>query len=320
MRKVKRSLLSDANETVQSRAAALVRPTVEAALLAAVAIGFAQAGWNFVQISRAGGAGAGGLEPTGSLGRAGPLQTPFEPAAAFGGPDQAELALAGLEVQGVRAGVGSLAGGAILKLADGRQQAFLVGHEVSPGVLFTAVTREGISVSVGGVERTLALAGAPGRSTGPSYADQLMGREGPGQSAVVQVAAADVAAPAQITALSARPLGGQDGQAPLAAALPAAPALAALDAADKAWLQQTFAAKVATHNGQAGFLLGAPLPRAVAEAGFKPGDVVVRINGEPLDNPLTALSAVKSGRPLSLGVMGADGQIRTISIAVGETP
>jgi general secretion pathway protein C len=159
-----------------ARASGLVRPAVEAALVAAVAFGCAQVGWAVLAPPSADATGTPDMgarsesAPTADA----PILSPFAPmaSAADVGSQAVSAELATLTLAGVRASLDPTRSSAIFTLADGGQRAFRVGDDVVAGVRLTEVSGGAATLSFAGGERTFAL--APRRDA--SFAQALLAR------------------------------------------------------------------------------------------------------------------------------------------------
>lgn len=149
-------------EPATGRVSALVRPAVEAALVAAVAFGCAQAGWAVLAPPAADATAAPDAAARSETVTApgAPMASPFAPAvsAADVGSQAAAAELATLTLAGVRASLDPDRSSAIFTLADGAQRAFRVGDDVVAGVRLAAVSGGSATLSFTGGERTFTLA------------------------------------------------------------------------------------------------------------------------------------------------------------------
>ncbi|MGE3839943.1 MAG: type II secretion system protein N, partial [Hyphomonadaceae bacterium] len=176
MRRSKRLLHAGAAATLHSRVANLARPGIEAALLAAVALGVAQAGWSILSPNTAGAASASN-EDYDSARTAEPqvaMRTPFAPeAAAMDAQSHAVAALlANVQLAGVRMSLDPTLSGAVLTLDGGDQRAFTVGEEIAGGVRLTEVGADYVLLAYQGGQRQISLP----RQEGFSFARALMGQ------------------------------------------------------------------------------------------------------------------------------------------------
>lgn len=305
--------------------AGALRPGVEAAMLAAVAFGCAQAGWSLVGPGPAlGSIGAsaedGAQEPSLiALPDDDALVSPFAPNAASlpGASNAAAAYIATVQLAGVRLSENPARSGAILTLQDGAQRAYLVGQELSAGIVLAEVTPDGVVVRFEGGERLLPLA-APAR--GASFADALMGRanltlatEAPPAAARagdaltpfdVETSVVEAVTPLITVApstfaesLDASAIASPFEAAPEGTPLQNAPEVApTADALRLGALLETLGA-VRTDEG---FVLGASLPPLALVHGLRPGDVVVAINGVPAAEAVARMDRVQGDIAISV--------------------
>ena len=277
------------HEHWKAKAIAAVRPSVEAALLAAVALGCAQAGWSALTPHEAGASGAAANDRTDSVARI-DVRTPFSPAFSGEASSNAAAALAGsLQLVGVRMADVAERSGAVMTLQDGQQRAFVVGQEISAGLRLASVEADHIVIAYEGGQREIALA-APAR---PSFALALMGRgEALAPEPVQQVA---LASPRTIEDSVQSPF----AAASAVAAEDARPMLAVRDDVDtaenRAWLAATMAQVEQRDGAPYGWRVAAPAPAEALAAGLMPGDLIVSVNGAGPARALEALSAVATG-------------------------
>lgn len=151
-----------------------------------------------------------------------------------------------LKLYGVREDRATGRGGAIIALPDGRQMSFIVGEEIMPGVLLTAVGFDNVTISRNGANEQIFL-----DQSGPA---QVAGAP---DNSVPQ--ATGPAAPMPVVVVP-----------PAAVPPPAAPG-------------QPINFVPRTSNGRINGIVVSPGGdggRAFAAAGFAPGDVIVAINGQ----------------------------------------
>jgi Type II secretion system protein C len=187
MSNAKRLLLAPAGGDLRSLAGTVVRPAIEAMLLAAVALGIGQAGWTAVAPAQASASGADGASAgNAAMSPARLAASPFAPRRAAG--DYVGLAdLGTVRLIGVRMAEDPMRSGAVVSLSGGAQQAVLAGQDVMAGVRLDRVEADGIVVSLGGRAQRIALPAA----NGPSSAQLLMGQAGPSAPTVAQFGAAE---------------------------------------------------------------------------------------------------------------------------------
>lgn len=304
-------------------AAGVVRPSVEAMLLAAVALGCAQAGWTLLAPSSA---GALNSVDDGDALRVEPLevQSPFAPEAGpMDGQSHALLALlSGIELKGVRVASEGLSSGAMFTLADGADRAFLVGQEIVDGVTLAEVDPEYVLLAYAGGQRRLDMSAAPSFS----FARAMMGLEpapgAPAQSEAPTIVAADIdattgavsyVAPASpsradraqavatsfsfietATELSAFAVTSSD-------VLMTASAIEPQESELRSWLLATLAQAEITGGEARGWRVAEGAPDAARAAGLRAGDVIVTVNGATPGQVLSGAASLISPR-IEVGV------------------
>lgn len=160
---------------LQRRAANAARPSIEALLLAAVALGCAQIGWSVMSPNSAHGSAdpTNGDDPNTTQATLDDIRSPFSPEGMIDGASHAAAAtLANMRVSGLRMADDPSASGVILTLEGGDQRAFRIGQEVTAGVTIRDVQSDFVVISYEGGERQLPVESAQRFS----YADALMGR------------------------------------------------------------------------------------------------------------------------------------------------
>lgn len=265
--------------TFGERLVGAARPSVEALLLAALALGCAQAGWGLLVPSNAGASSGVGdtAEPSQDLLQ---VQSPFAPIETTG--HAAPAMLSSMQLLGIRVAEEPSRSGAIFTLADGGQRAFIVGQEVADGVVLSEVTAGHVLLSYGAGEHKLEMTAGPSFS----FARAMMGLE------------PAVGAPA------------------LAEAAPVVAANAPSDADLRSWLGQ-MANNVVIEDGQArGWRIVDP-PAIVVEQGLRAGDVVVGVNGAGPSDVAALASIAQGGGSLSLKIE-RDGVTSTLVIEAGQ--
>lgn len=294
-----KTLKSALSATAGARALGMVRPSVEALLLAAVALGCAQAGWSILAPSDAGALNAPTLDDSESstLDR-GAVQSPFAPLATEGS-HAIDALLSTMQLAGVRMATDDGRSGAFLTLADGAQRAYLVGQEVAPGVTLEAVGADSVVLAYDGGQRQLQMSAGPSFS----FARAMMGLEpAPG-------APPFAAAEQQVTQQAAQ----QAQETTVAEASPAA-AMRAAGANGSAWLGALQPAQSA--NGRAGLRISGALPEAARTAGLMDGDIIVAINGASPQDAANLMAAAQR-ESLQLSVE-RQGQLVQITVASGR--
>lgn len=240
----------------RARVGKSVRPGVEALLLAAVALGCAQAGWGIVTPNAANAlsdvnADEATPEPIVSA----QTYSPFTPHTIGGSTHAMAALLSSVQLNGVRMSLDPALSGAMFTLADGAQRAFLIGQEISDGVTLADVQAEYVIVAYEGGQRRLDMAAGPSFS----FARAMMGLEpAPG-------------APQQVSA-----------EAPLSEA-------------DRAWLLATVRNVESANGAPRGWRIDASAPERVRAAGLQTGDLVISINGARPGDLAGALAAAQSG-------------------------
>lgn len=289
----------------------VVRPSAEALLLAAVALGCAQAGWNLLTPNSASAVDTVSRDSHNdtSLDLA-EVQSPFAPHAAGSGAGShaIEALVSGIELKGIRLADDHARSGAMLLLGDGAERAFLLGQEVADGLTLAEVDPDYILLAYDGGQRRLEMSAGPSYSfarammgleqapgapvgnvqpvaSGRSYARAILGLdEAPEPQARTEVASEDNSA-----------------QAPVAQAREqAAPASLSSDAfeqsvsrQDYAWLAASLA-RIEMVDGEAvGWRIQAPPPGAQA-VGLRPNDLVLSVNGAGPSDLSRALEAARA--------------------------
>lgn len=297
---------------LRERAIGAVRPSVEAMLLAAVALGCAQAGWSVLAPSTAGALSAASeddRDPSRLL--VSEVVSPFAPdlLESDAASHAAAALLSGIQLNGVRIADEPGRSGAILTLNDGSQHAFAVGQEISAGVTLAQVSDTYVLVAYQGGQQQISIASAAPTF---SFARAMMGME------------QTLGAPAEALTVSETPLAaGEQTQretAPASFSSAALPALelpepdAGLFAAenlfapaaspeasfgsldDMAWLQSLLMQVESQDGRAAGWRVPASLPAAAAQAGLRAGDLVTAVNGAGPDNLAQVLLSTEGGR------------------------
>ncbi|MDX2236441.1 MAG: type II secretion system protein N [Hyphomonadaceae bacterium] len=299
----------------RSRAASAVRPSVEALLLAAVALGCAQAGWGALTPHDAGASGAAPADDAHANLTPADVRTPFNPTASAEGASNAVAALAAnVTLVGVRMADEPGRSGAVLSLEDGAQRAFVIGQEISAGLRLSAVQPDHVVIAFDGGERRLAMA-APARA---SFALALMGQaEAPAGPALATAAPEE---PVMAAAAAPAHDGVRSPFAATAAAPAAQPMLSSLAVRDEgatpehaAWLAATLAQVESRNGAPYGWRVAAPAPDAARAAGVEAGDLVLSVNGAGPARALEALSAAAGG-DVVIEIERADGARATVTV------
>lgn len=276
MGKSKRLLPVAGSFDFRGRAMNAVRPGVEALLLAAVALGCAQAGWSVLTPGAAGALSPSSAdEPEPRLDTIA-VQSPFAPDALADGAHAhaLEAMLSGVQLNGVRVAADPARSGAMFTLADGAQRAFMIGQEIADGVTLAEVSADYVLLAYDGGRSRLDMAAAPSFS----FARAMMGLEpSPGAPSLTLAEAAPAAAPTP-------------------AASPAS-----TQAAEQAWLMSALAQVERSGDAVRGWRAPAALPAAARDAGLREGDLIVSVNGAGPADIAQAAAAARSGR-VELGV------------------
>ncbi len=275
------------NQPIGERLNAAMRPGVEALLLAAVALGCAQAGWTLLSPGQANATVSSGAErPTDTVLEVTEVRSPFSPDASDIAAHAITATLSGLQLNGLRMASDPVRSGAMFTLPDGGQRAFLIGQEVVDGVVLSEVGVDYVSLSYVGGERRLEMTAAPAFS----FARAMMGLEpapgAPPALAVTEAVAETV--PGMATSISD---------------------------ADRVWLAQTLARAEISADGTRGLRLAGDLPGAISHAGLRTGDLVVSVNGRSVDD-LTAVASAAAAPQVVLEVERG-GALYTFTLDVG---
>lgn len=312
--------------TLGERLALSARPAVEAILLAAVALGCAQAGWSILTPSSAGALGAAGDDQTPSRDMT-IAQSPFAPHAMDGSARSHAVSalLSSVQLSGIRMADDPDRSGAMFTMSDGGQRAFMVGQEVADGVTLSDVEADYVLLTYGSSQHRLDMT-AP---SGFSFARAMMGMDqqaaAPPPNAVAAsapAAAADLTSATQDGASappeSAFAVGGaESADAGGESSAPAAPAAGAeFSEADRSWLASTLAHVEMGEDRAVGWRIEEPAPEAVLAAGLLPGDLVVSVNNAGPNDLVAALAAAQSGQ-VTLEVQRDDTRL---SLALNAAP
>ena len=168
-----------------------------------------------------------------------------------------------LTLYGVRVNEGSGLGSAIIASPDGVQNSFAVGDEIMPGVVLKAVAFDHVTIDRGGAEEQIFIdQSTPAPAAAPEAGAPSVGAAPPGDASVV--------AP---------------GSAPTA---------------DSLKRDIGFAPRM--ENGRVTGLAVSAKGPAFASAGFRPGDIVTQINGQPIGDLQSIQNQIAPGARLSLTV------------------
>lgn len=190
----------------------------------------------------------------------------FDPFFRSGAPQTAGKAVVtslALTLYGIRLNEGSGLGSAIIAAPDGVQNSFAVGDEILPGVVLKSVSFDHVTIDRGGAEEQIFL----------------------DQSAPVPTAA---------------PEGGEAPASPPASPPPSSPPAAAGPTADSLKRDIAFAPRM--QNGRVTGLVVSAKGPGFASAGFRPGDIISQINGQPVGDLQSVQNQIAPGARLSLTV------------------
>ncbi|ASY45463.1 MAG: type II secretion system protein N [Pseudomonadota bacterium] len=168
-----------------------------------------------------------------------------------------------LTLYGIRLNEGSGLGSAIIAAPDGVQNSFAVGDEILPGVVLKSVSFDHVTIDRGGAEEQIFL----------------------DQSAPVPTAA---------------PEGGEAPGSPPASPPPSSPPATAGPTADSLKRDIAFAPRM--QNGRVTGLVVSAKGPGFASAGFRPGDIISQINGQPVGDLQSVQNQIAPGARLSLTV------------------
>ena len=168
-----------------------------------------------------------------------------------------------LTLYGIRLNEGSGLGSAIIAAPDGAQNSFAAGDEILPGVVLKSVSFDHVTIDRGGAEEQIFL----------------------DQSAPVPTAA---------------PEGGEAPGSPPASPPPSSPPATAGPTADSLKRDIAFAPRM--QNGRVTGLVVSAKGPGFASAGFRPGDIISQINGQPVGDLQSVQNQIAPGARLSLTV------------------
>lgn len=168
-----------------------------------------------------------------------------------------------LTLYGIRLNEGSGLGSAIIAAPDGVQNSFAVGDEILPGVVLKSVSFDHVTIDRGGAEEQIFL----------------------DQSAPVPTAA---------------PEGGEAPGSPPASPPPSSPPATAGPTVDSLKRDIAFAPRM--QNGRVTGLVVSAKGPGFASAGFRPGDIISQINGQPVGDLQSVQNQIAPGARLSLTV------------------
>ena len=169
-----------------------------------------------------------------------------------------------LTLYGVRVNEGSGLGSAIIASPDGVQNSFAVGDEIMPGVVLKAVAFDHVTIDRGGAEEQIFI----------------------DQSTPAPAAAPEGGAPS----VDASPSPGEGSVAPIGSG----------PTADSLKRDIGFAPRM--QNGRVTGLAVSAKGPGFTSAGFRPGDIVTQINGQPIGDLQSIQNQIAPGARLSLTV------------------
>lgn len=315
MAKSRKMLLTTSVSGLRERALSAVRPGVEAMLLAAVALGCAQAGWSVLTPST-----AGAFNPTNESDAdaarvdVSEVVSPFAPNYSNNDAQSHAVAalLSGMQLSGVRVSTEPLRSGAVLTMNDGAQRAFSIGDEIGAGVTLSDVGADYVLVSYQGGQQEISMSTAPSYS----FARAMMGLEpAPGAPQLASAAPEQVAmaAPAVAPTVVAAAAPQEAVSAATSVFATSAAVTPEMQTQGMDWLRATLAQPLEGQN--AGWRLAEPLPQVALDAGLRSGDTVISVNGGASADVLTDLSSPPQS--LALSVM-RDGQLVTLTIDLSD--
>jgi type II secretory pathway component PulC len=308
-----KNLLSSAGAcAARDYALRAMRPGAEALLLAAVALGCAQAGWSVLAPNNAVAVNSTNAERDPIRIDSVALVSPFAPEYDNADETHATAALlSGIQLSGVRMSTDPSRSGAVLTLSDGAQRAFSIGDEIGEGATLSDVGADFVLVTYRGGQQQIAM------TTSPSYsfARAMMGLEpAPGAPSLDQTApdgnvltsatvAPSMAAPLAVAPMTSAVEGGvfaASSQASQVAVSETVISPTSDSRPDMAWLGAALAQIETDARGVSGWRLPAQLPQAAVDAGLHGGDFIVAVNGARPGDAAGLLAAVQSDAPVGL--------------------
>ena len=189
---------------------------------------------------------------------------PFFRSGAPAQPGNAVVTSLALTLYGIRLNEGSGQGSAIIASPDGVQNSFAVGDEILPGVVLKSVAFDHVTIDRGGAEEQIFIdQSTPAPEAAPAPADNA---------------------------------GWQSAAPPP----PAAPGGGTGPTADSLKRDIGFAPRM--QNGRVTGLVVSAKGPGFASAGFRPGDIVTQVNGQPLGDLQALQNQIAPGARLSLTV------------------
>ncbi len=320
-----------------------VRPGMEAAVLAAVAFGCAQAGWSILAPTAHGAVDTAGTEEAWRTGSdaasaarvAQEFRSSFAPAeeSADGVSNAAAAYVATVQLSGIRISEDATRSGAVVTMPDGAQRAFMVGQDLTAGVRLSAVNSTGIVLEYEGGASVLSLQTA---MPAVSFASAVLGRSAPvdSPSAIPVVATRSealeetvaegrsaVRSPFATAGLEQR-IDVVPNRLSAALAVPEVaktPGAAAVATAD---LVAFFGEVIRLQTSSAGpgkeLVLDRPVPLSLQAMGLRQGDAIVAINGAGIGDAARVLGAIGPSATIELTLRRPDQGVILVKIESGS--
>jgi type II secretory pathway component PulC len=306
-------------------------------LLAALAMGCAQAGWTLLTPGAASAIGSTEEDDIAPRLEAAAVHSPFAPEADASSMASHAVAalLSSIELNGVRMSTDPARDGAMFTLSGGEHRAYIVGQEITDGVTLMDVEDGYVVLGYSGGQHRLDLR----QPEGVSYARALMGLEpSPSAATVSETVIADAEPDRALATTSpepARPLAAAavlettpfqsqaeslavSEMAPLFTITPLEPeAVATSDASVDASALAALLGHVETRDGRSvGWRLGEETVAVVGAYGLRSGDLILSVNGAGPGNALAAMASLRSGNVVL--EIERDGVGQTVVIDVGD--
>lgn len=306
MARMKNLLANASASAARDYALRAVRPGAEALLLAAVALGCAQAGWSVLAPNSAIAVNTTSSEREPIRIDSVALVSPFAPE--YDNADETHAAaalLSGIQLSGVRMSTDPSRSGAVLTLSDGAQKAFAIGDEIGEGARLAEVGADFVVVSYRGGEQNIAMTTAPGFS----FARAMMGLEpAPGAPTLAQTLPASNAAVVNATvtpeagSLAANVFTASSQTSQITTSEPAASSVAE-SSPEMTWLHAALAQMETDASGVSGWRLPNLLPQTALDAGLHGGDFIVSVNGALPGDVAGLLAAGQSDAPVHIELL-----------------
>ncbi|MBI1338669.1 hypothetical protein GC169_00450 [bacterium] len=280
-------------QTWYDHALTMLRPGVEAVLLASVALGCVEIGWKAVAPEAADAvANPASSSVRGAAGSSSPKVSPFAPFAAVAGATPTSGLAANLRLVGVRMALDPALSGAVVTVNGEDQRSYLVGQEIVSGLRLKEVYRDHIVVTTTLGEEPVRLQERP--ASNGSTALALMGRTAN-----------------QLPALTVETVvGGASKQQR---------AVGADFQVDHGWLIATMSQVESRGGAPYAWRVAEPTPAAMQDAGLQPGDLVLSINGTHPSNA-AALAETMGQGSIELIVERRTGERITIALPANGSP